>query len=707
MLDSQRERALEELFQRALDQPPDQREAFVRKACAGDGELAARLRELLAQDARGTLGVLATEPPEQRIGSYRLVRLLGQGGMGSVHLAEQDEPVRRTVAIKTIRVGGGAEVLARFDAERQALARLGHPNVAEIYESGTTESGLPWFAMEYCPGRPLDEHCDHERLDLRQRLQLMLPVCDAVQHAHLRGVLHRDLKPANVLVTQRDGRPVPKVIDFGLARGVADPLAAGIDPGDDDRPLGTWLYMSPEQADPRGDVDSRTDVWALGALLYELLCGEPPFPGQSVAEVAPKLKSARVEPPSVRVASLGGERAREVALARRTMPRALARKLGGEVDAIVLKALERDRTRRYSTPLELAGDLRRHLDCEPVSAVEPSPLYRFGKLVRRQRTAFALIVLGLGLTAGGLVYGWAQAARARDAEFERRARLQRALERAFARAELLQIALLVDDPDRPLRELLQPAEQAIQGRYRDNPLIESAVRSALGSTWLDLGDSQRAREQLGRAWDLIESDPEADDLERFLVLDALLRTTRSSGERAGPELSAQCLQLSLRILEVDHPELCSALRRLVDLAGAEGTTGAELSAELERAEQVVPRIPLSSSKAALVTRALTETAVALYNAGRTAESDQLSRKLEALARRALDPESSAWLYFLWRFAGIHQLAGPPFEQRAGELAQQLLEACRKRGLNDEHWLVREAIELGASSALKVDEGAGH
>jgi eukaryotic-like serine/threonine-protein kinase len=707
MLDSQQERALEELFQRALDQPPDQREAFVRQACANDAELGARLRELLAQDARGTSGVLSSGEPQQRIGSYKLVRLLGEGGMGTVHLAEQDEPVHRTVALKTIRIGGGAEVLARFDAERQALARLGHPNVAEIYESGTTESGLPWFAMEYCAGRPLDQHCDRERLDLRQRVQLLLPVCAAVQHAHTRGILHRDLKPANVLITQRDGLPVPKVIDFGLARGVAEPLARGIDAGDDDRPLGTWLYMSPEQADPRGDVDARTDVWALGALLYELLCGETPFPGATVGEVAAQLVAAKVLPPSERCARPAEPRARNVAQARRTTPAGLARKLRGDLDAIALKALERDRTRRYSTPLELAADLRAWLAEDPVSAVEPSALYRFGKLVRRRRAAAVLVLIASVATTGGLAYGWLQAARARDAAIARRERLQRALERAFARAELMQIALLVDDPDKPLRELLEPAEKAIQGRYRDSPLVEAAVRGALGSTWLDLGDSERARQQLQRAWDLIENDRNADDMERFLVLDALLRTTRSGGERVGPELSARCLELSLRLLQDDHPELCGALRHLVERARSADTPAADLTAELEHAAQVVPREPLTGAGAALVTRALSETAVALYNAGRAAESDQLSRKLEAVARRNLDPESSAWLYFLWRFAAIHKLAGAPLEQRTHELAQQLLDACRKRGLHDEHWLVREAKELGASDAGGASEGAGH
>lgn len=706
MLDSKRERALEELFQRALDQPADRREAFVHEACAADAELAARLLELLAQDARGTLGVLATEAPEQRIGPYRLVRLLGEGGMGSVHLAEQDEPVSRTVALKTIRIGGGAEVLARFDAERQALARLGHPNVAEIYESGTTASGLPWFAMEYCAGRPLDEHCDHERLDLRQRLQLLLPVCEAVQHAHLRGVLHRDLKPANVLVTQRDGRPVPKVIDFGLARGVAGSLAHGIDPSDDDRPLGTWLYMSPEQADPRGDVDARTDVWALGALLYELVAGEPPFPGTTVAEVATRLSTARLEPPSERCASFAPERLRSVAQSRRTTPRALIRKLSGELDAIVLKALERDRTRRYSTPLELAGDLRAHLDCEPVSAVGPSALYRWVKLVRRRKTAAALVVCGLAASIGGLSYGWFQATRARDAEIAHRGRLQRALERALARAELLQVALLVEDPNRPLRELLPDAERAIQGRYRGNPLGEAAVRSSLGSTWLDLGESELARAQLERAWELVDSDPDADDMERFVVLDALLRTTRAAGERTGPELSGRCLDLALRLLQGGRPELCRALSRLVDSARAQGTTGADLAAELERTADAIPRGPISSADAALVTRALAETAVALHGAGREVESDQLSRKLESVARHTLDPESTAWLYFLWRFAEVHQLGGPALAQRSVELSQQLFEACRKRGLKDDHWLVREALRLAGGAPSAVDGGAG-
>jgi hypothetical protein len=426
-----------------------------------------------------------------------------------------------------------------------------------------------------------------------------------------------------------------------------------------------------------------------------------------VSEVAAQLVAANVQPPSERCARLAQPRAHNVAQARRTTPSGLARKLRGDLDAIALKALERDRTRRYSTPLELAADLRAWLAGEPVSAVEPSALYRFGKLVRRRLAYAVLVGLALVATTGGLAYGWFQAARARDAETARRARLQSALERAFARADLLQIALLVDDPDKPLRELLEPAEKAIQGRYRDDPLVESAVRTALGSTWLDLGDSERARQQLERAWDLIADEPDADDMERFLVLDALLRSMRSGGERVGPELSARCLELSLRLLQDDHPELCAALRHLVERTQSASTSSAELTTELDRDAQVVPRAALTSAQAALVTRALSETAVALFHAGRTAESEQLSSKLEAVARRTLDPESSAWLYFLWRFAAVHQLAGAPLEQRTRELAQQLLDACRKRGLQDEHWLVREAKELGAADAGGASEGAGH
>ncbi|MCZ6599024.1 MAG: serine/threonine-protein kinase, partial [Planctomycetota bacterium] len=332
MLDAEREERLAKLFRMALNVAPEALDTFIESHCGDDAELREELSGLLEEDAGGTAGILgqnlfrAQREVGGRVGPYRLLEVLGEGGMGTVHLAEQTEPVQRKVALKTIRLGMASdEVLARFDAERQALARMNHPGIAEIYDAGTTESGLPWFAMEYCPGSTLVAHCDNGRLSVDERLALLIGVCEAVQHAHQKGVIHRDLKPSNVLVTQRDHRPVPKVIDFGVARAVAGgltPEAWHTSAGDT---VGTWLYMSPEQADPKGDVDTRADVWALGAMLHELLCGAPPFQADNVARIAAALLREEPKPPSRRLAELQAHAAEAVAKARRLDRNGLAR----------------------------------------------------------------------------------------------------------------------------------------------------------------------------------------------------------------------------------------------------------------------------------------------------------------------------------------------------------------------------------------------
>lgn len=314
------------------------------------------------------------ELPE-RIGSYRILDTLGSGGMGVVYLAEQEEPLRRRVALKVVRPGlDSGDVRGRFEAERQALALMDHPGIAKIFEAGTTADGRPWFAMEWVAGVPITEYCDRERLTSRQRLELFVEVCEAVQHAHNRGVLHRDIKPSNVLVTEAGGRARPKVVDFGVARALGPKLteqtlytALGI-------LVGAPGYMSPEQAEPTSlGVDTRSDVYSLGVLLYELLVGEPPFEPRLLRKAGwaglVRIIRKRVPPrPSARVSTLAGGPASEAATRRRLDPPALARELRGNLDAIVQKTLEKDPRRRYASVAELASDVGRHLGGERVTA---------------------------------------------------------------------------------------------------------------------------------------------------------------------------------------------------------------------------------------------------------------------------------------------------------------------------------------------------
>jgi eukaryotic-like serine/threonine-protein kinase len=364
----------------------------------------------------------STNAPEgERIAGYRLVRVLGEGGMGVVYLAEQTEPVRREVALKVLKPGmDSAQIVARFEAERQALAVMEHPGIARVFDAGVTAAGLPFFVMERVAGVPIADYCDAERLGIRERVRLFAQVCRAVQHAHQKGVIHRDLKPSNVLVTVPDAEPLCKVIDFGIAKAVeataedATRLTQlGMSPG-------TPAYMSPEQVDPEGrDIDTRSDIYSLGVLLYELLVGELPFEPQAYRGWALYAHHLVREPPvpSARFAGLEATDQARIAGARHTDPAGLRRQLRGDLDWVVMRALEKDRERRYETANGLAMDLERYLADEPVAAGPPSRSYRARKFVRRHRTAVAfaavLAVVLVGF-AGAMAAQAERVARARD-----------------------------------------------------------------------------------------------------------------------------------------------------------------------------------------------------------------------------------------------------------------------------------------------------
>jgi serine/threonine protein kinase len=414
-----------EIFVPAVKLSHDQWGAYVDEACGQDDQLRQRVSELLEahQEAGSFLGAFAqrtvpavttpavTESPGMVLGPYKLLEQIGEGGFGLVFLAEQQQPVRRKVAIKVLKPGMDTrQVIARFEAERQALALMDHANIARVLQAGETDSGRPYFVMELVSGLPITHYCDQARLTPRQRLELFVAVCQAVQHAHQKGIIHRDIKPSNVLVASQDGTPVVKVIDFGVAKALGQTLTdKTLNTGAGQ--LGTPLYMSPEQAELSGlEVDTRTDIYSLGVLLYELLTGTTPFDRDrlrqaSYDEMRRIIREEEPPRPSTRISTLGAA-ATVVSERRQSDPRRLRLLFRGELDWIVMKALEKDRNRRYDTAGSLAADVQHYLQDEPVSACPPSSWYRFRKLARRHRWALtlaAVIAVALVVIAGGAV----------------------------------------------------------------------------------------------------------------------------------------------------------------------------------------------------------------------------------------------------------------------------------------------------------------
>src|SRR5713101_6879211 len=401
------------IFSEALDLPLSERAAYLDRACAGDQKLRQRVEGLLlTHDQAGgflerppvemaigsRLGAFAGEKPGDRIGRYKLLQQIGEGGCGIVFMAEQEEPVRRRVALKIIKPGMDTRsVIARFEAERQALALMDHPNIAKVFDAGATESGRPYIVMELVRGVKITEYCDQHSLTTEDRLKLFVQVCQAVQHAHQKGIIHRDIKPSNILVRQSlEGVAMPMVIDFGVAKATTDQRLT-------DKTvftafemlIGTPAYMSPEQAALSSvDVDTRTDIYSLGVLLYELLTSSTPFETEELLkagldEIRRVIREQEPLRPSTRLSKMAGADLTTVAQQRRSEPPRLIHIVRGDLDWIAMKALEKDRTRRYETANDLALDVKRFLENEPVSARPPSKLYKFQKTVQRNRLLFA------------------------------------------------------------------------------------------------------------------------------------------------------------------------------------------------------------------------------------------------------------------------------------------------------------------------------
>jgi len=558
---------VKDLFQAASDLQPEEREAYLEAACPDDPELLAEVRRLLevgsSDDLKRVERALAEsrEPPTdgpqpgERIGAYTIVRAIGEGGMGLVFEATQTDPIRRRVALKIIKPGmDSRHVLARFESERQALALLNHAHIAKVLDAGTAESGRPFFVMEHVQGEPITDWCDGRRLDVRDRLALLAGVCDGVQHAHQKGILHRDLKPSNILVAEDEGEPCPKIIDFGVAKALGESLTDLTLQTRIDQVVGTPAYMSPEQAEGSGvDVDSRTDVYSLGIVMYELLVGRSPFDAREIQ------RGTREEPrrASARLASLSKEHSTDVAARRNTDPRALWRSLRGDLDWIVKKALETDRDRRYGSASDLATDIRRYLDHQPVLAGPPSPGYRASKFAQRHRLGVAmaaLLVVAMLVGAIGITIGLFRARRA-----ERQAKRE-ALTATRASEFLVSLFDLSDlrvssRADTTALELLDRGAASIDAELADAPIVQARLKYSMGRAYVGIGRVDDAKQQLETAL----------DIQRRVLGEVHLATLRTKHELAfvywawgpvdeGVRLFEDALKSRRRVLGADHPD---------------------------------------------------------------------------------------------------------------------------------------------------------
>ncbi|MGA9243988.1 MAG: tetratricopeptide repeat protein [Silvibacterium sp.] len=697
-MEHQRWAVIESLYERALELDPAERMAWLQKACGGDAALIEEIESLLAfadahlsnPVARPQMGMLWEQmvrdcdadsdtpkdvvPPDfsvdsaapgggsalpSEIGGFRIVRLVGEGGMGFVYEAEQEHP-RRTVALKVIKSGlNDPKFVRRFEQELLALGRLQHPGIAQIYEAGVAEDRFgpqPYFAMEFIRGQPLLEYAEAQHLNIRQRLNLIAKVCDAVHHAHQRGIIHRDLKPGNILV---DEGGQPKVLDFGVARAT-DSDARITHQTDLGQIVGTLAYMSPEQvlADPQ-ELDTRSDVYSLGVVLYQMLARRLPY------KISPRLPDA----------------ARTIQEEEPTALSTISSAYRGDIETIVGKALEKDKTRRYSSAAELAADIRRYLHDEPIMARPASTIYQLQKFARRHKTLVLGIVAVFVVLLAGIIVSMREASRA-----NREAATSRAISDFLQNDLLAQASAATQarpdakaDPDLKVRTALDRAAVRISGRFEKQPDIESAIRDTIGQTYMDLGLYAEARAQFERALALQLRVLGTDNPKTLKTLNRIGYSAFLQGKYPEAEvLLGRALKMQRRVLGNEHPDTLSSLDALADVywrqskyAEAEALYSETLSIQRR---QLGPEHPDTLES-------MHDIAVVYFDQGKYAQAEVLENQTLEIRRRVLGSEHPQTLASMDNLASLYCVQGKYAQAEA--LEGQTLEA-RRRVLGPEH-----------------------
>ena len=711
---------LEAIVDAALDLAPAERAAYLDQACSADARLRQNVAAMLhAHQHAPTLGSLPshapkptsalsiplTEKPGDKISHYKLLQQIGEGGCGVVYMAEQEQPVRRRVALKVIKLGMDTkQVIARFEAERQALALMDHPNIAKVLDAGATDTGRPYFVMELVRGVKITDYCDQNNLPTHQRLELFMQVCRAIQHAHQKGIIHRDIKPSNILVTLHDGVPVPKVIDFGIAKAIEQKLTDKTLFTELNQFIGTPAYMSPEQAEMSGlDIDTRSDIYSLGVLLYELLTGQMPFDPKAlriagVDEMRRIIREHDPVRPSTKLSSLTAADQTAAARQRQVEPPKLLHLVRGDLDWIAMKCLEKDRARRYETANGLAADIKRHLNHEPVVACPPSRFYQFSKLVRRNK----LMVAAAGAVAAALILGlglstllFIRETRAHGLALREAKKSEEVARFLTEMLKGVEPAVALGRDTTMLREILDKTAERVGQDLANQPEINAQLRGIVGNAYTDLGDYDKAeamhREALRLRKLIFGATNEFVAASLYDLGNVLTERNRK------PEavvLHREALAMRRQLFGNDHPDVANSLSSLAD----GGAANLEEAEAVQREALRIQRKLFHEARPEVVT-SLQNLGIILFGRGKLDEAEAVNREGLAMSRTLWGNTNLEAATFFGRLSWVFMARGNLAE--AEKMCAEAVNIKRQLLGNEHHLLAVELFRLAGLFAQQA------